>query len=48
MNLFAATVILSRVDIDPFLDASSEDRSRVFAQLLGRDRMVREPFGFKA
>jgi len=40
MNVFVASVILSQVGLEEFLDASPEDRLQMFGPLVGMDRMV--------
>jgi hypothetical protein len=41
MNVFAAAVILSKNNLDDFLDKPAEQRVKEFGHLIGLDRIVR-------
>ncbi|TFY68590.1 hypothetical protein EVJ58_g926 [Rhodofomes roseus] len=41
MNAFAASIILSQMSLDDFLDTSPEDRVQYFGPYVGHDRLVR-------
>lgn len=40
MNVFAAAVILSKTNLDDFIDRAPEQRFEEFSDLIGQDRMV--------
>ena len=40
MNTFAASIILSQMSLDDFLDTSPEDRVQYFGPYVGHDRLV--------
>ena len=40
MNLFAAVVVLCRIDLNAFLEATPQERVNWFSELIGHERVV--------
>lgn len=40
MNMFAASIILSQMSLDYFLDTSPQDRVQYFGPYVGHDRLA--------